>query len=146
MGKKKKKKENIRIENEWNNFRNSVYETKSKSQDDFEKYINVIASGGIALTIAFFDKIVKIETAGNIWIIIMGWILLVITLLSNLISHYLTIQYAEKTINEINDKLYDSIFDNVKIRNKKTTILNIISIVALFTGIASIITFIIFNI
>ena len=146
MGKKKKKKENIRIENEWNNFRNSVYETKSKSQDDFEKYINVIASGGIALTIAFFDKIVKIETAGNIWIIIIGWILLVITLLSNLISHYLTIQYAEKTINEINDKLYDSIFDNVKIRNKKTTILNIISIVALFTGIASIITFIIFNI
>ena len=146
MGKKKKKKENIRIENEWNNFRNSVYETKSKSQDDFEKYINVIASGGIALTIAFFDKIVKIETAGNIWIIIIGWILLVITLLSNLISHYLTIQYAEKTINEINDKLYDSIFDNVKIRNKRTTILNIISIVALFTGIASIITFIIFNI
>lgn len=146
MGKKKKKKENIRIENEWNNFRNSVYETKSKSQDDFEKYINVIASGGIALTIAFFDKIVKIETAGYIWIIIMGWILLVITLLSNLISHYLTIQYAVKTINEINDKLYDSIFNNVKIRNKRTTILNIISIIALFTGIASIITFIILNI
>ena len=55
------KKENKKIEQEWFDFRNSVYETKSKSQDDFEKYINIIASGGLGLTIAFFDKYVKGE-------------------------------------------------------------------------------------
>ena len=57
MGKKKNKI----IENEWIDFRKSVYETKSKSEDDFEKYINVIASGGLAITIAFFEITNKLK-------------------------------------------------------------------------------------
>ncbi len=108
------KKQEAQIESEWNEFRNSVYETKSKSQDDFEKYINVLASGGLAITIAFFDKIVDVTTAKYIWLIICGWIFLVLTLLINMISHYLSINYSQKTINEINEKDYDSVFTNVK--------------------------------
>ena len=141
MGKKKE----MSIESEWNEFRNSVYETKSKSQDDFEKYINLLASGGLAITIAFFDKIVNVRTAEFIWLIIIGWILLVLTLLLNLISHNLSINYSQKTIDEINDKNYDCIFDNVKKRNKKINIFNKFSLGFLISGIISIIIFVTLN-
>jgi hypothetical protein len=141
MGKKKDKL----IESEWNDFRNSVYETKSKSQDDFEKYINVLASGGLAITIAFFDNIVDIHIAVYVYLIVLGWILLVVTLLSNLISHYLLISYAQKTIDEINQKQYDDVFINVKNRNRFVNILNGFSIGSLIIGIISIIIFVTIN-
>ena len=138
-------KKDALIETEWNEFRNSVYETKSKSQDDFEKYINVLASGGLAITIAFFDKIVDIHKSNYIFLIILGWVLLVTTLLANLISHYLSISYAQKTIDEINEKKYDDVFTNVKKRNKCINILNGLSISTLITGIVSIIIFVTIN-
>ncbi len=141
MGKKK----NAAIEAEWVEFRNSVYETKSKSQDDFEKYINLIASGGLAITIAFFDKLVDIKISIYIYLIVLGWILLVTTLLLNLISHYLSISFSEKTIAEINDKKYDDVFINVAKRNKRIKNLNISSIGTLIIGIAAIITFLTLN-
>lgn len=139
------KNNDARIETEWNEFRNSVYETKSKSQDDFEKYINLLASGGLGVTLAFFDKIVDVKNAGFMGLIIIGWILLVLTLLSNLISHYLSINYSQKTIDEINNKNYDSVFINVEKRNKKINILNLTSIATLITGIILIITFVTLN-
>lgn len=142
----KKKKKNISQDAEWTEFRNSVYETKSKSQDDFEKYINLIASGGLAITIAFFDKIVDINKAFCIALIVIGWILLVLTLLLNLISHYLSIQYSQKTIDEINDEKYDDVFTNVASRNKIVDTLNLISIFSLITGISIIIIFVTLNI
>jgi len=141
MGKKKDKI----IENEWIDFRKSVYETKSKSEDDFEKYINVIASGGLAITIAFFDKIVDINTAEYIVLIIIGWILLVFTLLSNLISHFLSISYSQKTIDEIEEKKYDDVFLNLKKRNITIKFLNGFSIATLIFGITSIIVFVTIN-
>jgi len=141
MGKKKDKI----IESEWNDFRNSVYETKSKSQDDFEKYINVLASGGLAITITFFDKIVDIHAAICVFLIVLGWVLLIATLLSNLISHYLSISYAQKTIDEINEKKYDDVFTNVTKRNKRIRVLNGLSIGTLIIGIVSIIVFVTLN-
>jgi hypothetical protein len=141
MGKKKDKI----IEKEWIDFRNSVYETKSKSEDDFEKYINLLASGGLAITIAFFDKIVDINKADNIALIIIGWILFVLTLLSNLISHYKSISYSQKTIDEIEEKKYDDVFSNLKNRNKTIKFLNGFSIVSVIIGITSIIVFVTLN-
>ncbi|RKS03268.1 MULTISPECIES: hypothetical protein [unclassified Flavobacterium] len=148
MGKEDKiqKKENKRLKNEWNAFRNSVYETKSKSQDDFEKYINIIASGGLAITIAFFDKIVDIKIAEYIALIIIGWILLVLTLVSNLISHYISIDYSQKTINEIDNEDYDNVLNNVGKRIKIVNQINLFSIGSLIGGITFIIVFVILNV
>ncbi|WP_337967217.1 hypothetical protein [uncultured Flavobacterium sp.] len=138
--------EQKRIEQEWNEFRTAVYETKSKSQDDFEKYINLIGSGGLGLTIAFFDKIVQINIAIYLILIVIGWFLLAFTLLINLISHYKSIQYSDRTISEINDKEYDEILTNVGKRNKTINILNGISLFSLISGVSLIILFVILNI
>ena len=59
MGKKEEEEKKERERKEWIEYRNSVSENKSKSQDDFEKYINLLASGGLVLSLTFFEKIVK---------------------------------------------------------------------------------------
>ncbi|MCV9934440.1 hypothetical protein OIU80_19340 [Flavobacterium sp. LS1R47] len=141
-----KKKEKAKIEKEWTDFRNAVYETKSKSQDDFEKYINLIASGGLGLTIAFFDKIVQIDIAIYLFIIVLGWFLLALTLLLNLISHFKSVKYNELTILEINDKEYEKVFINVEKRNRIINRLNGISLISLITGVLLIIIFVTINI
>ncbi|MCD9575699.1 hypothetical protein [Flavobacterium soyae] len=138
-----KKKDSIK--NEWVEFRNSVYETKSKSQDDFEKYINIIASGGLGITIAFFDKIVQIDKAIYLWIIVFGWLLLAVTLLINLFSHFKSVNYMELTISEINDEKYEEVFTNVEKRNKIINRFNLISLASLIIGVLAIIIFVTIN-
>ena len=51
------------LHKEWIEYRNSVSENKCKSQDDFEKYINLMASGGFILSLTFMEKIVTIDKA-----------------------------------------------------------------------------------
>ncbi len=41
---------------DWIDYRNAVYDNKSKSQDDFEKYMNLLASGGIVLSLTFLEE------------------------------------------------------------------------------------------
>lgn len=40
-------------ENQWKEYRLYILEQKSKSEDDFEKYITFISSGALGLTVTF---------------------------------------------------------------------------------------------
>mgnify|MGYP000373066134 CR=1 FL=1 len=51
-----KKKSEEEIEG-WIEYRKSLLEQKSKSDDDFEKYITFIASGTLGLTLTFMENI-----------------------------------------------------------------------------------------
>ena len=141
--------ENIPEENirqEWIEYRNSVLENKSKSQDDFEKYINLMASGGLVLSLTFLEKIVSLNKA--IWksLVIIGMYLMIITLLSNLYSHYKSMLDSDSTIKDIDEENYNEIFKNIETRNKKINRLNRISIWSLIVGIFCLITFVTINI
>lgn len=137
--------EKNRIE-EWKDYRLSVLEQKSKSDDDFEKYITFISSGALGLTITFIDKISPLNDSTAIWLIATGWILLTFTLLINLLSHFLSSRYNEKTIQDIDDDFdYEDVVDGIDKRNKIISNLNLISIILLGLGILSILTYIIIN-
>src|SRR5690606_4452815 len=97
MGKKKKQID------EWNEYRKDVYTTQSKSEDDFEKYINLLATGGIILGFTFMEKIFSLTTVYSLWTIIFGLFLLVVTLLSNLYSHYKSMNDSDEIIKEIDN-------------------------------------------
>lgn len=149
-GKKKKAKE-WRVEQEnfekkaWLDYRTAVSDNKSKSQDDFEKYINLMASGALALTLTFLEKIVVIEYAIYKWIILVGWLLLATTLLSNLYSHYKSIIDSDKTLKDIDDENYEGIFTNIERRNKIINRLNRVSIWSLIIGVLCVIAFVTIN-
>lgn len=135
------KKKNT-IQEGWIEYRNAVYTTKSKSEDDFEKYINLMATGGIILGFTFMEKIFSLTKVHHIWAIISGLILLVITLLTNLYSHYQSMNNADKIITEIDNEDYENIFNNSNRRNCKIKLLNNISIWSLIIGCLFIMFFI----
>lgn len=148
-GKKKKIKQQ-RVEQEnfqkaWLDYRTAVSDNKSKSQDDFEKYINLMASGALALTLTFLEKIVVVEYAIWKWVILVGWLLLATTLLSNLYSHYKSIIDSDKTLKDIDDENFEKIFSNIEKRNKVINRLNRLSIWSLIIGVLCIITFVTIN-
>jgi|SRR5690606_19608210 len=133
--------------NEWKvEYRKSIYEQKSKSDDDFEKYITFISSGALGLTITFFDKISPLEKSIALWIIATGWVALAITLFINLLSHYLSSRYNEKTVQDIDNGIpYEKLTCNIDRRNDKISNLNLASIILLGLGILLILTFTILN-
>lgn len=130
----------------WKEYRLSLLEHKSKSDDDFEKYITLISSGALGLTITFIDKISPLENAVFIWIIALGWTLLAITLLLNLYSHFLSSKYTSKSIDEIDDNIaFDNLKKNLNDRNKTINRYNGWSIILLFIGILCILIYVILN-
>ncbi|AGA76669.1 hypothetical protein [Echinicola vietnamensis] len=105
-------------ENQWKEYRLYILEQKSKSEDDFEKYITFISSGALGLTVTFIDKISPLKESVYVWTIILGWGLFALTLFLNLFSHYLSSRYNEKTINEIDmDIDYSMLLENIDKRN-----------------------------
>lgn len=132
------------------NYRKSVEENKNKSQDDFEKYINLLASGGLVISLLFLEKLVenKIDSVCN-WLFVIGLIGFVSTLLINLISH-------KKSINDSNFILETLGFDITKTededflkevskRNRVLDIWNKLSIWCLITGALSILIYFTIN-
>jgi len=131
---------------EWKEYRLSVLEQKSKSDDDFEKYITFIASGALGLTITFIDKISPLNESIVIWVIATGWVLLALTLFINLLSHFLSSKYNEQTVQDIDDEIeYEVLINRIDSRNKTISRLNLSSIILLGLGIISILIYTIIN-
>ncbi|MDQ7918410.1 hypothetical protein RBU60_12590 [Mesonia sp. MT50] len=127
---------------QWKEYRLSILEQKGKSDDDFEKYITFIASGGLALTLTFINEISPLKESIYVWTIVVGWFFLAATLFLNLLSHFLSSQYNEKTIQNIDEEIdYETLLKNIEIRNKVISNLNLTSIILLGLGIIMILTF-----
>lgn len=140
MGKSKKEIQ------EWRKYRRDVLEQKSKSDDDFEKYITFISSGALGLTLTFINEISPLKESIGIWIISSGWILLALTLFINLLSHFLSSRYNEKTLKDIDENVDNTDFVcKLERRNNIISALNFISIGTLGLGITSILIFTIIN-
>lgn len=136
MGKSKKK---IKHQKE---YRLSLLEEKGKSDDDFEKYITFIASGGLGLTLTFINNISPLKESICIWIVILGWFSLATTLFVNLLSHYISSANNTKAVQDIDDNLsYEEIVSNIDNRNIVVSRLNLSSIIALGFGILCILIF-----
>ena len=127
---------------QWKEYRLSLLEEKGKSDDDFEKYITFIASGGLGLTLTFINNISPLKESICIWTIVFGWFSLALTLFLNLLSHYISSSNNAKTIQEIDDDLsYEKFLENIDNRNKVVSGLNITSIITLGLGILFILIF-----
>ncbi len=131
---------------EENKNRDDLFRTIEKTEDDFEKKITQISAGALALSITFIDKIVDLSTAKYFFILIIGWVLLVLTLSINLISILISREFNLKSVDEYDDYEKKIISDkeliqNIKNRNKTIRKLDIISLVKLLLGIFLIVLF-----
>lgn len=134
----------------WEDYRNKLYDLKSKSDDQFEKAITFITSGALGLTLTFHDKIVPFSGAICVYFIALGWTLLVATLFINLYSHYQSSKSTDTTIDDVDEVIcfkltYDGFRDKVNSRNSIINILNKASIYLLGAGLILIIIYVSIN-
>ncbi|MFC6269806.1 hypothetical protein [Frigoriflavimonas asaccharolytica] len=131
---------------DWQNYRKSIIESRTKSQDDFEKYLNIFSSGGLLIGLTILGKLV--ETANDYefeYFVSTGSVLFVVSILSNVFSHYKAISNDDKTISEI-DVQDVAILIKIDKRNKTINKMNIVSLSAIILGSSLLILFLILNI
>ena len=130
----------------WKNFREEVLKVREKSQDDFEKYLNVFGSGGLLVGLTLLSKLTesKINYEYRL-MLIFGSVSFVICLLSNLISHHLAVRSNEKTISDIDTQNID-LWKNFEKRNKRIGFINWTSLGSIIAGTILITLFLILNI
>ncbi|MBL3547236.1 hypothetical protein [Chryseobacterium sp. KMC2] len=131
-------------------YKESVESTRGKSQDDFEKSIYLLGSGGLIVSLMAIEKIIElIDIIAFKYFFVIGLFCFVATLFSNLLSHKKSITESEKIIDKINQEpnciFEDEFTESLENGNKKIDILNRISIVSLITGIISILLFFTLN-
>lgn len=134
----------------WEEYRDILYQQKSKSDDHFEKAITFITSGALGLTLTFHDKIVPFSNAICVYFIATGWTLLVTTLFINLYSHYQSSKSTDATIDDVDEVIayeltYDGFRNKVNKRNSVINHLNKASIYLLGAGLISIIIYVSIN-
>lgn len=134
----------------WEDYRNKLYDLKSKSDDHFEKAITFITSGALGLTLTFHDNIVPFSNAICVCFIAIGWALLVATLFVNLYSHYQSSKSTDATIDDVDGVIsysltYDDFRNKVNERNSIINNLNKASIYLLGLGLISIIIYVSIN-
>ena len=126
-------------------FRESNIENLEANQELFEKQLSFVSAGALGVSMFLIEKVVKnLSIAHYKWIIISCWVLLGLTLILNLISHYIAVKFNYTNIEEIDDNKYD--YHNAKKRNNIIKSINIITLISLITGIFSLILFISLNI
>ena len=129
-------------EEEENNYRENFYSSIEKSENDLEHKITYISAGALALSITFIEKIVDLKKAECFWLLILGWIMLVITLSINLISTFASRKMTMKSLDEFDKKIEEKLLElNIKNRNRKISYLDLTSLITLLLGILLIVIF-----
>lgn len=125
--------------------REYLKKVKEKSEDDFEKNITYISAGALGVSMTFIEKIVNLPKAIQLWLLVTAWGFLTLTLLINLLSHYLSSFFHDKTIDDL-DNENSNINKNIDSRNKRLRKINIGTIITLISGIILLIIFLSINI
>lgn len=122
-----------------------------KSQENFEKQLSYISAGGLGLSMAFIDKIVKNITHSSCKILLpFSWTLLGLALIVNLMSHLISSRFTYNTINEIDNSI-NGIAENsynykkAISRNKIISKINLSCIISLLLGVICLILFVTYN-
>lgn len=122
--------------------RELVQELITRSEDEFEKKITYISAGALLLSVTLVEKILQLDNSSFVWILISGWVFLVLTLIVNLLSHLVSKYFLRKNIDDIDESVEYSI--RLKRHNNRTfciELLNWVSVFLLILGISAMVTF-----
>lgn len=130
----------------WSGFREEIVKIREKSQDDFEKYLNVFGSGGLLVGLTLLSKLAESSVEYKFqYILIFGCLMFVLCLLSNLISHYIAIFNCDKNMDDIASQSSE-LWKNFEKRNNILKYINWASLGAIVIGTSFITLFLILNI
>lgn len=129
-------------DNIWLKNRESLVNTKEKSEDDFEKNLVLITSGTLVLSMTFIDKIAPLDHARGVVFLIIAQSLLAISLLINLLSHQISVKYSQDAVD--NFDLKGDAFETNKLiegNNRKVRKINNWTVSLMISGIISLVVY-----
>jgi hypothetical protein len=133
------------MDKEIKEFKKNSEEILQKSQEDFEKQLSFISAGTLGISMFLIEKVIKdLSSANHKWTIIFSWCLLGFTLVGNLVSHFLAVQFNYRNIKEIDTDSYSQ--EKSKCRNNIIQGFNIATLGTLLIGIIFLIIFLSINI
>lgn len=128
------------------------YKQLNYSTTEFDKSIIFIASGALGISMAFIDKVVKLDEAHCKCLLILSWDFFGVTIFLSLVTHFVSvmanrwaIQNCPSEDNE-NDTLEQKYITGEKKWNWSIRGLNLLMIVGLLLGLFFFLRFIHFNI
>jgi len=129
------KKEQIEVDKD---YLDKIHKIRAYSSEQLDKQIVYLAGGGLVFTVGFIKHIVDFAKVSDPSMIIIAWVLFVVTLVLNLLSHKTSLYSMDLEIQQKHKKSDD--WDSI------TEQLNWISIITLILAIASFIIFVSINI
>lgn len=109
-----------------------ILEIRKESELLFDKQIRYISAGAIALSVTLISSISDIKLN---WLLLVGWILLIATLLFNLLSYKTSSRSVDYDIIHKPEKSSDNVYTFI------TCLLNWLSIVTLVAGLLFLVIF-----
>lgn len=85
--------------------REVIQDIIANSEAEFEKKITYISAGALLLSLTLLEKIISLENSTYLGLIIAGWIILVLTLIINLVSHLIAKIFLRKSQLDIDNKI-----------------------------------------
>ncbi|QIX61360.1 hypothetical protein HER32_09290 [Hymenobacter sp. BT18] len=124
-------------------LRQQVIEGRKNAEEHFEKLLVSLNAGGLTLTVGFVKDLVPLGSAVYLQLLPITWILFVLSLILNLLSHRSTVKAADIYISEASkDNPYPSSFDH---HNKKTHKYNLICASLFVLAVLTFLTYVTLN-
>lgn len=136
-----KNKKNTTADNQGCSYEESPFQSAiDASEALFEKHLLHVSSGALGLSLLFAEKLTPTDSIIAPHFLIIGWVFLAFSLLLNLASHLIAVNFMRKSELEFMAEHDDMRPNHIK-RNKQLTGFNWLSIILLVLGVASILVF-----
>lgn len=117
--------------------RDELLKIRSESFDSFDKTVLSLATGSLALSITFLDKIGNPFDKLTYFLILAMWIGLIFAVLSNLLSYIFAKWNMDKKIEELDKNYGKNVAERTFWQRKATNYCNNISVIVFFLSIFS---------
>lgn len=113
--------------------RKKLLEIRDYSEEQFDKLIIYLSSGGLVLTVGFVDNLIEIDHSSCFSLLITTWISFTLSLIINLFSHRTSLRSTDLELKEEDSK--SEYWDKV------TNFLNWIGLIFFVIGVLSFIIY-----
>lgn len=113
-----------------------IHSIRQYGVENYDKQLVYLAGGTLGVSLTQLDSIIKSQCTSHLWLIVVVWVLLTLSLISNLLSHRETIRTTDAWL-ESDDQYLKF--------NKRVEIMNRISLWTFLFGLSSLIIFLSIN-
>jgi len=117
--------------------RKKLLEIRNYSEEQFDKLIIYLSSGGLVLTVGFVNDLIEIDQSNCISLLITTWISFTLSLIINLFSHRTSLRSTDLELKEEDSK--SEFWDEV------TNFLNWTGLIFFIIGVLSFIIYFLIN-